>query len=184
MWRHNNEKKKWGRVLHLCFGHKWNLTSLNKLRLSRWDVILASGSLQITWKVTGCQFNLTNHLINTSGGPWVEGGFQIHNPLRGSLMKNYFHLLRIQETILERLSQNRCSYPCAILFSCITTIYQRLCPSNYNWWVQTVWVYNFCVAYPGSTGESTFNNQDSHALLLCCLFVCDIITTMLILPII
>jgi len=53
-------------VLHLCFGHKWNLTSLDKLCLSSWLVTLASDFssnhlssdslssqlVQSTWKVS------------------------------------------------------------------------------------------------------------------------------------
>jgi len=48
------------RVLHCCFGHKWNLTWLDKLHLSSWLVTLASGlsSNHLTSK------NLPSQIVN------------------------------------------------------------------------------------------------------------------------
>ena len=53
---HYNENH---RVLHLFFGHKWNLTSC-ACRVDLSPSPLAS--LQITWQVTTCQVNLSSQL--------------------------------------------------------------------------------------------------------------------------
>jgi len=104
-------------------------------------------------------------------------------------MKNIFHLLRIQETIPvtlpERLSQNRFSHPCAILF-CVLRLYtkdfaRQLIMGGYKQPEFTIFV-----GWP-TLGLLVSQLLTIKTLMPCYYFVClfvDIITAMLILPII